>query len=119
MTADPQPPARAERLMQRVLSTDNAAHGVIGDLREEYALRTRRGRRAANVWFWFQAISVFLRFRWERWGQTGERRRGPILGVLRQDVRFALRGFRRTPGFAVVAALTLAMTINKNSLMLA
>src|ERR1043165_2608336 len=37
-----------------------------------------------------------------------ERRRRDRLGALRQDVRFALRGLLRSPGFPLVGPLTLA-----------
>ena len=47
-----------------------------------------------------------------RWSKEGGRR---MMGNLRADLRYAFRTLRRGPGFAAVAALTLALPIAGNS----
>ncbi len=105
------PPGPAERLIERAVSTQAARHGVLGDLEEEYHRRlVRRPRFVCDLWYWGQALLVWTRYRWEnaRGGSVGEAMNVTGLG---NDVRFALGGLFRAPGFTVITIGTLALGI--------
>ena len=112
------PPRHAEDWIARVLKSPGSHHGVIGDLREEYADRLRRQPRlVCDLWFWQQAVAVFWSFgreaRHARYRTA--RRKGEMINRLLQDVRFAWRGIRKNPGFALPVILTLSLGIGSST----
>ncbi len=109
------PPQLAERLMERVLRSEVQFHGVVGDLREEWARRReRRSRLACDLWFWRQACLVYLRFRSELRRTADPRSRSGLSEAAHDvvyDLRVAARGLRKRPLFAAVAVVTTSLGI--------
>ena len=98
------PPRWAERLVQRWSTGSAAGPSVAGDLWEEWRrVLDEDGARSADRWYVRQAIRVSLRY------ALGRTLDGLVAtpGALARDVRAALRGLRRSPGFALVATLSL------------
>ena len=113
-------PRGAEWLLRRVVD-EAEAEEVVADVGEEYAWRlSQEGDARARAWLWRQIIaSVPARVErgWFR-GMTGfeseaNRMRSGRRGVESWliDVRFALRGLRARPQYALLSIITLALGI--------
>ncbi|MHB1224614.1 MAG: ABC transporter permease [Gemmatimonadaceae bacterium] len=83
-----------------------AAHGLTPE-----AARADATRRFGDVTRYRAELARIDR------GQLRLERRADRWGALRDDVRHALRGVRRQPGFAVMVATTLALGIGANAVM--
>jgi putative ABC transport system permease protein len=99
------PPVWARRLLECVLPPAERDF-VIGDLEEQFSARLQRvGRARAVAWYWGEVVrSLWPMLTYSDW-------RGDVMTGMEQDIRGALRVFRRAPGFAAVVVVTVAIGV--------
>jgi putative ABC transport system permease protein len=90
---------------------------IIGDLAEEFAMRSVDSRIAARAWFWCQAVRCLAAPPpVHRASMALERSRGDSrMHMVVADLCYALRVVSRTPSFAVAVVSVLALGIGANT----
>ena len=110
-----QPPRAAQRLLEWRLQPDERDE-LVGDLDEQFRQRAAAGGAgAAGRWYWIQTMALLWGFfvhRRDLISTAHQRTRaGWMLRGVGHDWRDAVRGLRHSPGFALVAILTIAFAI--------
>ena len=110
------PPLLA-RLMLALAVPPAQREFVAGDLAEVFEeIAARDGSGTARRWYWREVISAaFTRWPRSSTGFSPQPGRDAVMQSVLQDLKFGFRLLRRSPGFALVAILTLGLAIGANT----
>jgi predicted permease len=105
------PPRFFDWLLRRSLPTDHA-DAIRGDLLEELHASSRR--QGARFHYRAHVLSIVARYAFRRTPHHDAERR-KAMGVIVQNVKFALRSLTKRPAFALIVVATLALGIGANT----
>jgi len=115
------PPRLAAWLLRRSLPEGVRGQTILGDLTEEFGVRSMPGRPVnARWWFWRTAIVISALYFFQQ-SQRNDRpslpgqNRSSLMDNLLQDLRYAVRTLLKTRSFTVTALATLMVGIGAST----